>query len=1085
MRTSIRTKILGGFLLVILLTAGLALYSNAVSETALEVSAGKNSIFVAEEISKRIMHDIYAKIGELQGHAMHAVFQDTLEESNNQFEKRGDVEVWIGEREQEWISAPGEEITPFMRGLIDNKLANGLREKLIEFYERKHGNQCIKQIVVTNRYGAVVAETSKTSHYRQDDQEWWKMTRQDDFCLSDVSQDKNGDDAYVVFVGIKVENKMGEFIGAIKAVLTIKGIVREAEIAAKRYETTKIKLLTNDGRLIYRTHAFKFMEDVSNRLFFKKIRGQEGFFLVKEKGREELFSYARSDDYRGLKSLKWIVVVAHNTDEILAPVMKVRNKVMGAALGLIVLGILITFFITRSISGSISRLMKGANEFGRGNLKYRIQVKSRDEMGQLAGSFNRMAAARKAAEDEIISARARLEHLMTTTPAVIYTSKAEGDYGATFISENIRTQLGYEPIDFLKDPNFWAEHIHPEDQQRVFEGLNHLLEHDAHIHEYRFLSKDGTYRWMHDEARLIRDQGGRALEVVGCWLDVTERRKAEEALKASEERLRKSFDSAAIGMVIVDPDGRFLEVNRSLCEMTGYSEEELLERDFQSITHPDDLEKDLSYQARLLKGDIQYYHTEKRYLHRQGHEIWAHVAVSLVRDMEGNPLNFIGQIQDITKTREAQDKVLRQSVLLDGINRVFRRAMTCETESDVGAICLEVAEELTGSQFGLIGELNESGLFDTTAISDPGWDACRMPDSEATISIKNMDVRGIDRSTIREGKSRIVNDPSSHPDSVGTPEGHPPVTAFLGIPLKSGEKTVGMIGLANKEGGYTQDDQEAIESLSVAFMEALQDKRNEIELLKHRQHLEELVKERTVALERSNKELEEFAYVASHDLQEPLRKVQAFGDRLKTKYAEVVDDKGRDYIERMEGATRRMRSMIDDLLSLSRIQTRSEPFAPVDLKQVAQEAKRDLDVLMEQTGGIVEIGDLPIVEADLSQMRQLFGNLVSNALKFRHKDVAPLVKINSKPISKGEEVIAAGQCQVIVEDNGIGFEEKFAERIFQPFERLHSQGKYEGTGIGLSICKKIVERHGGSIIAQGEPGRGAKFIVTLPVRIDD
>jgi len=452
---------------------------------------------------------------------------------------------------------------------------------------------------------------------------------------------------------------------------------------------------------------------------------------------------------------------------------------------------------------------------------------------------------------------------------------------------------------------------------------------------------------------------------------------------------------------------------------------------------------------------------------------------------KANPIHFIGQIQDVTESRRTQSEVIKQGALLDGINRVFRKALICETEQEVGSICLQVAEELTGSKFGLIGELNEAGLFDTTAISNPGWDAFRMPDSEVAISIKNMEVRGIDRSTMRDGKSRIVNDLFSHPDRVGIPEGHPPVTSFLGVPLKKDDKTVGMIGLGNKEGGYDRDDQETVEMLSVAFMEVLQEKRNEIELAKHRGHLEDLVAERTAELERSNQELEQFAYVASHDLQEPLRKVQAFGDRIKTKYSDALDDQGRDYIERMEGATVRMRSMIDDLLTLSRIQTQSEPFDRVDLKQVAQEAVGDLDVLIEQTGGRVEIGDLPTIEADLLQMRQLLGNLVSNALKFRHKDVAPLVKIDSKPIDKGEGVIGAEQCQVIVEDNGIGFEEKFAERIFRPFERLHGRGKYEGTGIGLSICKRIVERHGGSIEVQSEIGRGTKFIVTLPVRIDD
>ena len=565
------------------------------------------------------------------------------------------------------------------------------------------------------------------------------------------------------------------------------------------------------------------------------------------------------------------------------------------------------------------------------------------------------------------------------------------------------------------------------------------------------------------------------------FVDISELKLAEKTLKASEERFREAFDSAAIGMVVTETDGRFVQVNRAMCEITGYAAEELLKRDYQSITNPHDLEKDVALHDRLLKGDVPFYHTEKRFIHKQGHEVWARLAVSLIRDVEGNPIHFISQIQDVTESRRARNKVLRQSAVLDGINRLFRESITCKTGYDVGLICLDVAEELTESKFSFIGELNEAGLFDTLAIRDPGWDACKIPRSESAVMVKNMEIRGIYGLTLREEKSNIVNDPTSHPDWIGIPEGHPPITSFLGIPLKLGEKGIGMIGLGNKKGGYDQDDQEAIETLSVAFMEAIQDKRNEIELARHRQNLEELVERRTAALELSNKELEQFAYVASHDLQEPLRKVQAFGDRIKTGYSDVLDDRGRDYIDRMEGATARMRSMIDDLLDLSRVQSRSEPFERIDLKRVAQEAVGDLDVLIEQTGGLVEIGDLPTIEADHLQMRQLFGNLVSNALKFRQKDITPLVKIGSKPIGKGEGVIGAARCQVIVEDKGIGFEEKFAERIFRPFERLHGRGEYEGTGIGLSICKRIVERHGGSIEVQSEIGRGTRFIVTLPI----
>jgi light-regulated signal transduction histidine kinase (bacteriophytochrome) len=231
-------------------------------------------------------------------------------------------------------------------------------------------------------------------------------------------------------------------------------------------------------------------------------------------------------------------------------------------------------------------------------------------------------------------------------------------------------------------------------------------------------------------------------------------------------------------------------------------------------------------------------------------------------------------------------------------------------------------------------------------------------------------------------------------------------------------------------------------------------------------------------LARSNRELEQFAYVASHDLQEPLRKVQVFGDRLKARQAQAFDEQGQDYLERMQDAARRMQRMINDLLTFSRVATRAQPFVPVSLRQVARQAVSDLEIQIEQTGGRVEIGDLPTIEADPTQMHQLLENLIGNGLKFHREGVLPLVEITSERIRRqGWEL-----CQVLVKDNGIGFDEKYLDRLFKPFQRLHGRGEYAGTGIGLAICRRIAERHGGSITAQSAPGEGATFIVTLPVK---
>ncbi|HMQ51164.1 MAG TPA: response regulator [Anaerolineae bacterium] len=248
-----------------------------------------------------------------------------------------------------------------------------------------------------------------------------------------------------------------------------------------------------------------------------------------------------------------------------------------------------------------------------------------------------------------------------------------------------------------------------------------------------------------------------------------------------------------------------------------------------------------------------------------------------------------------------------------------------------------------------------------------------------------------------------------------------------------------------------------------------------------RKHAEQKLQAYAAKLKQSNQELQEFAYIASHDLQEPLRKVLTFGDRLQTKYGQYLDDQGRDYLNRMHAAAIRMQRLIHDLLKFSRVTTKAQPFVEVDLGQIAREVLTDLEISLQEVGGRVDLNDLPTVEADPIQMRQLFQNLLSNALKFHRIGATPLVRVQGHATMLPEENGANGKfCQITVSDNGIGFDEKHSSRIFQIFQRLHGCSEYEGTGIGLATCRKIVDRHGGSITAQSSPGAGATFVVTLP-----
>ena len=253
-----------------------------------------------------------------------------------------------------------------------------------------------------------------------------------------------------------------------------------------------------------------------------------------------------------------------------------------------------------------------------------------------------------------------------------------------------------------------------------------------------------------------------------------------------------------------------------------------------------------------------------------------------------------------------------------------------------------------------------------------------------------------------------------------------------------------------------------------------------------RKRAEEDLASRADELRRSNAELEQFAHVASHDLQEPLRKIQAFGDLLASKSGDSLNDDGRNYLDRMKGAAARMSELITGLLSFSRVTSQAQPHAPVDLQDVTHGVLSDLEVLIEQSGGRVDVGDLPVIEADDLQMRQLMQNLIGNALKFQKPEEPPVVKVESRFINGtngtgNKQLSEAKLCELTVQDNGIGFDEKYVDRIFGIFQRLHGRSAYEGTGIGLATCRKIVERHGGSITAKSHPGEGATFLVRLPV----
>jgi chemotaxis family two-component system sensor kinase Cph1 len=271
-----------------------------------------------------------------------------------------------------------------------------------------------------------------------------------------------------------------------------------------------------------------------------------------------------------------------------------------------------------------------------------------------------------------------------------------------------------------------------------------------------------------------------------------------------------------------------------------------------------------------------------------------------------------------------------------------------------------------------------------------------------------------------------------------------------------------------------KDDEPA--QIRVTAVDITERKRIEEELQKAHDELESRVQERTADLETRNEELRDFTYVASHDLQEPLRKIKTFGDMLAARSETSLDEVSRDYIKRIQSAVGRMRSFLDSLLVYSRVTTHPGQLCKTNLRKSVEGALSNLELMIEEKNARVEVGELPVVEAYQDQMVQVFQNLIENALKFSQEGEAPRITIYTQQTGDKKRT-----WEICVQDNGIGFEEEYLGKIFLPFQRLHGKSsEYRGMGMGLAICKKILERHGGKIGATSAAGRGATFIVTLP-----
>ena len=523
------------------------------------------------------------------------------------------------------------------------------------------------------------------------------------------------------------------------------------------------------------------------------------------------------------------------------------------------------------------------------------------------------------------------------------------------------------------------------------------------------------------------DDGAHALrrQVAALEQALAEAGRARDAGRTSEDRFRALFDMSRDGIVFVDLDGHIEEMNQAYLDLVGYGRDEITTHTYQDLTP----EKWRAIEAEIIETQVMQRgfsdEYEKEYVRKDGSTAPISLRTILVRDLEGRPIRFMGIVRDITELKEKEEA-------LKASERRYRSLFDLSHDGVVFVGLNGPVEEANPAYLDMLGyQLDELVGMTYQQLTPPRWAAM-----EADIVAEQLLSRGYtdeyEKEYIRKGGSVF------------------PVAVRAILVRDETGAPVRIMGIVRD----ITEQKQAKEALE--------------------RHAHDLA--------RSNEELEQFAYVASHDLQEPLRKIRAFGALLADEKRESLDDEGQQYIDFMTDAAARMQTLVSDLLALSRVTTAAHPFEDLSLAEVFDTVLSDLSVRLEEAGGHVEVSATPTVEADRTQMEQLFRNLIGNALKFCRPGVPPHVTVEVAAQAQPIDAVPGPAHTIVVTDNGIGFELSQGSKLFQPFKRLHARHQYEGAGIGLAICEKIVLRHHGRITASGTPGAGATFTVTLPRR---
>ncbi|HIH94480.1 TPA: PAS domain S-box protein, partial [Methanosarcina acetivorans] len=703
-----------------------------------------------------------------------------------------------------------------------------------------------------------------------------------------------------------------------------------------------------------------------------------------------------------------------------------------------------------------------------------------------------------------------------------------------FWSDEIYRIFGFRPQEFCATYDSFLSYVHPEDRVLVDDAVKEAFNGKTYSIDHRIIRADGKERIVHEQGEVVFDRENVPVQMKGTVQDVTERKLAEKTLELASKYNRSLIEASLDPLVTIGADGKITDVNSSTETITGYSRDELIGTDFSDyFTEPEKAKE--GYRHVFQKGLVRDYPLEV--LHRDRHITHVLYNASVYRDEIGEVIGVFAAARDITELKKAEEKIKTLVSAVessdDAVITMSLDGMITSWNKGAERVYGYPAEEILGKKMSVLepanlkGEIKQlierikqgeginhyetvrlkkdstlvdisvalSPVFDDSgkiiALSAIARDITERKKAEEALRLSNIYNRSLLEASLDplvtigpDGKITDVNKATeqitgySRGELIGTDftnyftepekakEGYQQVFrkgAVLDYALEIQHRNGSVTPVLYNASIYRDESGQVIGVFAAA--------RDVTELKKAEKILELKLEE----LARSKADLEQFAYVSSHDLQEPLRMIASYLQLLQRRYQGELDERADKYIYFAVDGASRMQSLINDLLEFSRVTTKAREFEPTDCESILNYVLSDLEVSIKENEATVSYDSLPEIMADGTQLTQVFQNLISNAIKFRSKE-APKIHVSAE---KEDD-----KWRFSVQDNGIGINPKYSEKIFEVFKRLHKREEYPGTGIGLSICKKIIERHGGDIWVKSEPGRGSTFYFTLPASFE-